>query len=103
VKACPIKKVVPVITAVKPYDAPIRLANGGAAMLVREILCVGLLLAFAAAAGDATGLHLAQGALAGEVTATTVVLQTRLTATPGLQNGDVPGGNGAKTRGTRLG
>ena len=35
--------------------------------------------------------HLAQGLLAGEVSQNTVILQTRLTATPGLVDGDVPG------------
>ncbi len=39
-------------------------------------------------------LHLAQGVLAGEVTGTTAILQTRLTATPGLSGGDVPGAPG---------
>jgi alkaline phosphatase/alkaline phosphatase D len=47
-----------------------------------------------AAAISAAEIHLAQGALAGEVTATTALLQTRLTATTGLVNGDVPGAAG---------
>lgn len=42
----------------------------------------------------AAELHLAQGALAGEVTSTSVILQTRLTTTPGLVAGDVPGAAG---------
>jgi alkaline phosphatase D len=40
-------------------------------------------------------IHLAQGLFSGEVTDTTVLLQTRLTATPGLDaNEDVPGAAG---------
>ena len=40
-------------------------------------------------------LHLAQGQMAGEVTDSAVLLQTRLTATPGLdEQGDVPGASG---------
>jgi alkaline phosphatase D len=42
----------------------------------------------------AAEIHLAQGILAGEVTATSVILQTRLTASPGLVDGDVPGAAG---------
>lgn len=41
-----------------------------------------------------SGLHLAQGLLAGEVTSTSVILQTRLTAVPGLTAGDVAGAPG---------
>lgn len=40
------------------------------------------------------GLHLAQGLLAGEVSANSVILQTRLTAVPGLTAGDVAGAAG---------
>jgi alkaline phosphatase D len=40
------------------------------------------------------GLHLAQGILAGEVTQTTAILQTRLTAVPELTDGDVAGAPG---------
>jgi len=40
------------------------------------------------------GLHLAQGLLAGEISATSVILQTRLTAVPGLTAGNVPGAAG---------
>lgn len=36
----------------------------------------------------------AQGEMAGEVTQTTVILQSRLTASPGLEDGDVPGAAG---------
>ncbi|MDO8541303.1 MAG: alkaline phosphatase D family protein [Opitutaceae bacterium] len=42
----------------------------------------------------AAEIHLAQGVLAGEVTATSAILQARLTAGPGLVNGDVPGVRG---------
>jgi alkaline phosphatase D len=42
----------------------------------------------------AAGIHLAQGAIAGEITQTSVILQTRLTAAPGLVEGDVPGAAG---------
>ncbi len=42
----------------------------------------------------AADIHLAQGLLAGEVTATSVILQTRLAASPGLVDGDVPGTEG---------
>ena len=54
----------------------------------------GLSLARAAAAAD---VFLAQGSMSGEPTATSVLLQTRLTAIPGPaldQNGDVPGAAG---------
>jgi alkaline phosphatase/alkaline phosphatase D len=40
------------------------------------------------------GLHLAQGLLAGEVSANSVILQTRLTAVAGLTAGNVPGAPG---------
>ena len=54
------------------------------------------LLAFilTALSSPAAEIHLAQGALAGEVTASTAILQTRLTATPKLDAGDVPGAAG---------
>ena len=39
--------------------------------------------------------HLAQGLLAGEATHSAVILQTRLTAAPGLVDGDVPGSEGS--------
>lgn len=39
-------------------------------------------------------LHHAQGEMAGEVTATTALLQSRLTSAPGLLDGDVPGAAG---------
>ena len=42
----------------------------------------------------AAEIHLAQGILAGEVTPTTAILQTRLTASPGLIAGDVAGAPG---------
>lgn len=42
----------------------------------------------------AAELQLGQGTLAGEVTQTTAILQTRLTASTGLVNGDVPGATG---------
>jgi alkaline phosphatase D len=54
-----------------------------------------LLLPLAGVAATAQGpIHLAQGAIAGEVTASSVILQTRLTATPALADGDVPGAAG---------
>lgn len=40
------------------------------------------------------GLHLAQGTLAGEVTSTSAILQTRLTSVTSLTAGDVPGAAG---------
>jgi alkaline phosphatase D len=44
---------------------------------------------------NAADLHLAQGIVAGEVTTHSAILQTRLTATPGLDStGDVPGAIG---------
>jgi alkaline phosphatase/alkaline phosphatase D len=43
---------------------------------------------------QSNGLHLAQGLLAGEVTQTSVILQTRLTAVPELTGGDVAGAPG---------
>ena len=39
-------------------------------------------------------VHHAQGEMAGEVTTTSAILQSRLTASAGLQNGDVPGAPG---------
>ena len=39
-------------------------------------------------------LHRAQGEMAGEVTATTALLQTRLTATPSFVDGDLRGASG---------
>jgi len=42
----------------------------------------------------AAEIHLAQGLLAGEVTATSVILQTRLAASQGLVDGDVTGAQG---------
>lgn len=46
------------------------------------------------AGAAAADLHLAQGILAGEVSATSVILQTRLTAVAGLADGDVAGAPG---------
>jgi len=43
------------------------------------------------ARAQSAGLHLAQGILAGEVTQTTAILQTRLTAVTALTDGDVAG------------
>ena len=43
---------------------------------------------------SAAEIHLAQGLLAGEVTATSAILQTRLTAVPSPTDGDVPGAAG---------
>ncbi len=58
-----------------------------------RILCALLLLSLARLA--AAELHLAQGIVVGEVTATSALLQTRLTATPGRDaTGDVPGASG---------
>ena len=54
-----------------------------------------LLLSFASSAS--AEVHHAQGEMAGEVTADSVLLQSRLTAIPGPQldaNGDVPGAAG---------
>jgi len=48
----------------------------------------------AAAATTAAPLFHAQGELAGEPTQTSIILQSRLTATDGLKDGDVPGAPG---------
>lgn len=56
-------------------------------------LCFGVFV-FSSMTVEAADLHLAQGILAGEVTATSVILQTRLTAARGLVDGDVPGAAG---------
>lgn len=56
-----------------------------------------LLLALATTTGIAADLHHAQGEMSGEPTATTVLLQSRLTAIPGPEldeNGDIPGAAG---------
>lgn len=51
---------------------------------------------FSVIATSRADIHLAQGQMAGEVTDSSVLLQTRLTATPGLDaDGDVPGAPGA--------
>jgi alkaline phosphatase D len=53
------------------------------------------LKAFLVAPSFGAAIHLAQGQMAGEITDSTVLLQTRLTATRGLDaNGDVPGAEG---------
>lgn len=58
------------------------------------ILTVAVLLS-AVVSGRAAEIFRAQGELAGEVTTTTALLQTRLTATPGLnESGDVTGAAG---------
>jgi alkaline phosphatase/alkaline phosphatase D len=59
------------------------------------VACCTLLLTFSSIPLRAQpDLHLAQGILAGEVTQTTAILQTRLTAVPGLTDGDVAGAAG---------
>lgn len=58
-----------------------------------SILRLAVALAFGGAAW-AEEIHVAQGVMAGEVTATSVILQTRLTATPAAVDGDVPGAPG---------
>jgi alkaline phosphatase D len=62
-------------------------------LFTRRALFLGLLAGSVLRAQPA-GLHLAQGTLVGEVTATTAILQTRLTAVPGLTDGDVAGAPG---------
>ena len=42
----------------------------------------------------AAEIHLAQGLLAGEASARSVILQARLTSKPALTDGDVPGAKG---------
>lgn len=59
-----------------------------------HVLLATLTFTFTFALGAAE-LHLAQGVLVGEVTPNSAILQTRLTATPGLDaTGDVPGAPG---------
>lgn len=54
-----------------------------------------LALALPLALGAAEPLHLAQGIIVGEVTASSAIFQSRLTAAPGLDHtGDVPGQTG---------
>ena len=54
-----------------------------------------ILLAFLASSPPTFAeTHLGQGLLSGEATATSVILQTRLTRTPGLLDGEVPGAPG---------
>ncbi len=48
-------------------------------------------LAFCLRPASAAEIHLAQGALVGEVTSTTAIFQTRLTSSPRPVDGDVPG------------
>ena len=53
------------------------------------------ILLFVCSAGQACAAHhLAQGVMAGDVTATSVLLQSRLTATSGKVDDDVPGAAG---------
>lgn len=56
------------------------------------ILIASLIAVCPLPAADET--YLAQGVFAGEVTSTSVILQTRLAASPGLVDGDVPGTQG---------
>ena len=66
-------------------------------MKLRCLLISGALGVLAASAVRADPVHLAQGVMAGEATASTVLLQTRLTAVPGPEldrDGDVPGAAG---------
>lgn len=60
--------------------------------LVPGVVAAGM-LSHVASAAEAK-LHHAQGEMAGEVTATSVLLQSRLTASAGLVDGDVPGAPG---------
>lgn len=53
-----------------------------------------ILLIIVSALPSAAEIHLAQGLLAGEVTAGSAILQTRLTAVSSLTEGDVPGAAG---------
>ncbi|MDO8539053.1 MAG: alkaline phosphatase D family protein [Opitutaceae bacterium] len=59
-------------------------------------LIVGIVftLSLATSAVGAAEIHLAQGMLVGEVTTTTAIFQTRLTASPRPVGGDVPGTSG---------
>lgn len=57
-------------------------------------LALAIALAVAPVRAQTGGLHLAQGLLAGEISSTSVILQTRLTAVPGLTAGNVPGAAG---------
>ncbi|MCX6909996.1 MAG: alkaline phosphatase D family protein [Verrucomicrobia bacterium] len=59
--------------------------------IVTTVLTMSLMIA---AEGATAPLFHAQGEIAGEPTQTTVVLQSRLTATEGLRDGDVPGAVG---------
>jgi len=65
-------------------------------MLVTSILTVLLLVISARcyAAEPAAAVYDAQGEMAGEVTQTSAILQSRLTAVKGLENGDVRGAAG---------
>lgn len=58
---------------------------------VKSILLSSLIASSAALSAE---IHLAQGLLAGETTDTSVILQTRLTASPIPVDGDVPNANG---------
>lgn len=62
-----------------------------------SLLLISCLSAFGATVCRADEIHHAQGEMAGEVTATTVLLQSRLTAIPGPElnsDGDIPGAVG---------
>jgi alkaline phosphatase D len=61
---------------------------------MKRILLLATSLTLTALTSRAAEIHLAQGTLAGEVTTTTAILQARLTASPGLVAGDVPGAPG---------
>lgn len=59
----------------------------------RALLCI-VSLSLTTLTSPAAEIHLAQGILAGEITPTTAILQTRLTASPGLIARDVAGAPG---------
>src|SRR5688572_779786 len=88
------------------FTASLHISDGVLSLFVAEKAMAGFRFA-RAALGLAVGfpaamplvaqtseLHLAQGALAGEVTQTTAILQSRLTAVPELTGGDVAGAAG---------
>jgi alkaline phosphatase/alkaline phosphatase D len=77
---------------VLPFGFAVRTLRRSRLLFVVAAAC--FLEAAAAPGAQPAAIHLAQGALVGESTPTSAILQTRLTAMPGLANGDVAGAPG---------
>ncbi len=77
-----------------------RAGGEGSKLLMKYIPFIAAALILSCSTGEkpepaAPAIHRAQGEMAGEVTQTSVILQSRLTLSEGLVDGDVPGSPGA--------